>query len=70
VIGRGSRGEVQGGGSVGLNHDEPATGGQASSLLKRWGREPLPHFLMAELALFVDLDRCLHAAFTVIRLRR
>ena len=58
------------GGSIGLNHDEPVTGGRASSLLKRWGREPLLHFQMAGLALFIELDRCSHVAFTVIRLGR
>jgi hypothetical protein len=39
-------------GSVGQNHDEPVSGGRASSLLKRWGREPLLHFLLIGVALF------------------
>ena len=39
-------------GSVGLNHDEPASGERTSSFLKRWGREPLLHFLLIGLALF------------------
>ena len=39
-------------GSVGLNHDEPASGRRAASFLKRWGREPLLHFLLIGLALF------------------
>ena len=37
---------------VGVDHDEPVSGGRVASLLKRWGREPLLHFLMAGLALF------------------
>lgn len=40
-------------GSVSPNHDKPATSGRAALLLKRWGREPLLHFLLIGLALFV-----------------
>ncbi len=38
---------------TGLSVDEPASDGRGSSLLKRWRREPLLHFLLAGLALFV-----------------
>lgn len=42
-----------------MNVLEAYSGGRVSSLLKRWGREPLLHFLLAGLALFAGY-RALH----------
>jgi peptidyl-prolyl cis-trans isomerase C len=63
MIGLGLRGEEQLEGRVGPDHNEPAPGGRASSRLMRWGREPLLHFLLIGVALFVGYH-ALHPELT------